>query len=46
MVIVNVSDIVIITVKNVDYRWVIHNISASEAISLLKNSVFENRRYI
>ena len=33
----NISDIAIITVKNVDYRCIIHNISKSEAINLLKN---------
>ena len=39
---VNISDIAIITIKNVDYRCIIHNISKSEAIDLLKNSVPEN----
>ena len=43
---VNISDIAIITVKNVDYRCIIHNISKSEAINLLKNSVLEDRGYI
>ena len=42
----NISDIAIITVKNVDYRCIIHNIGKSEAINLLKNSVLENRGYI
>ena len=36
MIILNVSDIVIITVKNVSYRCIIQNISKSEAINLLK----------
>ena len=40
----NISDIGIITVKNVDYRCIIHN--KSEAINLLKNSVLEDCRYI
>ena len=31
---INISDIAIITVKNFDYRCVIHNISKSEAINL------------
>ena len=31
--------IAIITVKNVDYRCIIHNISKSGAINLLENSV-------
>ena len=35
----NISDITIITVKNVDYRCIIHNISKSETINLLKSSV-------
>ena len=43
MLSVNISDIAIITVKNVDYRCNIHNISKSEAINLLKNSVLEDR---
>ena len=42
---VNMSDIAIITVKNVDYRCIIHNIIKSEAINLLKISV-GNRVYI
>ena len=37
MLSVNIRDIVIITVKNVDYRCIIHNISKSEVIYLLKN---------
>ena len=40
------SDITIITAKNVDYRCVIHNISESETISLLKNSVLQDCGYI
>ena len=43
---VNISNIAVTTVKNVDYRCIIYNISKSEAINLLKNSVLENRRYI
>ena len=46
MLSVHISDIAIITVKNVDYRCIIHNISKSEAINLLINSVLENRGYI
>ena len=42
---VNISDIAI-TVTNVDYRCIIHKYSNSEAISLLKYSVLENRGYI
>ena len=39
----NISDIVIITVKGVDYRCIICNISNSEAIYFLENSVLEYR---
>ena len=39
----NISDIVIITVKGVDYRCIIHGISKSEAINLLENSVLNDR---
>ena len=46
ILIVNISDIVIITTKNVHYRCIIHNISKSEAINLLENSVLENCGYI
>ena len=43
---VNISDIAIITIKNVYYHCIIHNISKSEAINLLKSSVPEDRGYI
>ena len=43
---VNIGDIVIITVKNIDYRCIIHKIRKSEAINLLKNYVFEDCGYI
>ena len=46
MLCLNVRDIVIIIVKNVDYRCIMHSISRSEAINLLENSVLEDRRYI
>ena len=46
MLSVNISDIAIITVKNVDYRCIIHNISKSEAINLLENSVLKDRAYM
>ena len=46
MLSVNVSDIAIITIKNVVYRCIIHGISKSEAINLLGNSVLENCGYI
>ena len=40
------SDVAIIIVKNADYSRIIHNISKSEAINLLKYYVLENRGYI
>ena len=43
---VNIGDIAIITIKNADYCYIIHNNSKSEAISLLENTVLENCRYI
>ena len=46
MIVVNISDIAIITVKNVDHRCIIHSTSNSEAINLLENSVVENCEYI
>ena len=46
MLSVNISDITIISIKNVDYRCIIHNIIKFDTINLLKNSVFENCRYI
>ena len=42
----NISDITIVTVKNVDYGCIIYNISKYEAISLLENSVLEDRGYL
>ena len=38
-----ISGIAIIAVKNVHYHCIIHNISKSEAINLLENSVPEDR---
>ena len=46
MLCINLSDIAIITVKNVDYCCTIHNISKSEPTNLLENSVLDDRRYI
>ena len=43
MLCIDISDIALMTVKNVDYRCIIHNISKSEAINLLENSVLEDR---
>ena len=48
MLYLNITNITVITVKNVDYRWIIiiHNISKSEEINLLESSVLKNRGYI
>ena len=46
MLSVSISDIAIITFKNVDYRCIIHNISKSETINLLKNSILKNCGYL
>ena len=46
MLSVNISDIAIITDKNVDYHFIINNISKSEAINSLRNFVFEDHGYI
>ena len=37
----NIVDVVIITVKDFDYRWITHNICKSEAINLLENHVLD-----
>ena len=39
MLCLNISDVGIITIKNVDYRCIIHSINKSEAINLLANFV-------
>ena len=46
MLSVNISDIAIITIKDGDYRCIIHNINKSEAINIVENSVLENCKYI
>ena len=43
MLYLNTCDIVIITVKGVDYCCIIHEISKSEVIQFLENSVLEDR---
>ena len=43
---VNINDIAIITVKNVDYRCIIHNISKPEEINLSVNSVLVGCGYM
>ena len=42
----NISDITIITVKNIDYHCIMYNLNKSEAIHLLQNSVFKDRGYL
>ena len=46
MLSINKRDLAIITIKNVDYCCIIHNISKSEAINLLENFAIENCGYI
>ena len=46
MLSVNIIDITIITIENFDYYCIIHSISKSEAINLLKKSVLEDRGYM
>ena len=46
MLSLNHCDIDIITVKTVEYRYIMHGISKSEAIHLLENSVLHDRGYI
>ena len=40
------TGIAVMTVKNVSYPFIIHNISKFEAINLFKNSFREDRGYI
>ena len=42
----NLSDIAIITVKSVNYRYNVHENSKYETIYLLENFVFEDCMYI
>ena len=37
---------IVITVKNVDYSCIIHNISKCEAINLLESSALKDHEYI
>ena len=41
MLCLSISDIAIITIKNIDYCDIIHNISKFEAINLLESAVLE-----
>ena len=42
----NMGRVSFITIKDVDYFFIIHSISKSEAINLLKDSVLKDRGYI
>ena len=42
IVCLNISNITIITVKNIDCRCIIHSIRKSEAINLLETSMLED----
>ena len=46
MVVQHLDDFVILRVKGVDYRCCVVNMSKKDAISLLNNSVLENRSII
>ena len=46
MLCLNISDIAVITVKNVDYRCIMYNINKSEAIHLLENSIIKDTGYL
>ena len=46
MLSVNICDIAVITIKDIDYRCIVYNISKYEAIKLLKNSVLDDPGYI
>ena len=43
MIVQNVSDFVILRIKNVDYRYYLVGINKKDAISLLNNSVLNNK---
>ena len=42
MLSVNISDIAIISIKNVDYCWIIQKISKYEVINVLESSMLED----
>ena len=46
MLCLNIKNIAIIIVKGADYCCIIHDISKSDAVDLLKNSVLDDRGYI
>ena len=46
MLCLNITNFAIITVKDVDYCCIIHDINRSEAYNLLENSVLDDRWHI
>ena len=46
MLCLNISDTIVISVKDADYGCIILNISKSDAIHLLEKSVFDDRWYV
>ena len=46
MLSVNISDIAIITIKNVDYHCIIQKVSKSEATNSLESSVLKDCEYL
>ena len=43
MMCLNLSDIAIITVKSIDYRYILYNISKSDIIYLSENSMLDDQ---
>ena len=46
MLCINISDITIITIIVIDYRFIVYDINNSDAINLLENSVLDDYGYI
>ena len=46
MLCVNISDIAIITVKGIDYCYILYDTSKSEAVHLLQSFVLDDCGYI
>ena len=42
----NIDDFLIFRVKSIDYRWCVVNMSKKDAISLLNNSVLDNKEIL
>ena len=43
MVIYDLKNFIILSIKGVDYRWYVLNISKNDAITLLNNSALDNK---